>query len=626
MSAQSGAKGFLIAIGVVAVATGVRWLLVPLLGEELPALTYYLAVLWVAWVATLGPALTALLLGAAASFLFMPHGLATPHLVDLIRYLVVGAAAIVAMRSALVRAERDQARLSETIRQSLAAQSALTESERRFSTLIGQMRDYAIFFIDGSGRATSWNEGVKRVLGYDEEEFIGQDLTERIFAPEDVRHGVPQRELATAAERGTANNDRWMVRKDGTRFYAMGVTVARRDEEGRLVGFAKIMRDQTDRQRLEDLLGDTARHLAEVNQRQSHFLAMLSHELRNPLAPIRIAAEILRIPGRSEQESKEAIEMIYRQVGQLVRLVDDLLDVNRIRSGKVVLRRERFDLSIAVTHAIEAAKAYCLDNPITVDFPGEPVSVEGDAARLTQVVSNLLHNACKFTPNRGRVHVTLSKESSQAVVRVEDTGIGIAPENLERIFEMFEQAAGDHSEGGLGIGLTLSRSLVEMHDGKLEVRSDGLRKGSEFTMRLPLADADHQREEAPRVPVEAGGVRRNVLVVDDNRDAVESLATVVRLNGHEVHCAHDGEEAVALEREHNPDIVLLDIGLPKLDGYEVARRIRARRGSNGVKIVAITGWGQEEDVRRSRAAGFDAHVTKPIDYPVLLDLLRGQTP
>jgi len=626
MNAHSGAKGFLIAVGAVAVATGIRWLLAPLVGEELPALTYYLAVLWVAWVATLGPALTALFLGAAASFIFMPQGPATPYLVDLIRYLVVGSAAAVAMRSALVRAERNQARLSETMRQSLAAQSALTESERRFSTLIGQMRDYAIFFIDGSGRATSWNEGVKRVLGYDEEEFIGQDLTEKIFPPEDVRRGVPQRELATAAERGTANNDRWMLRKDGTRFYAMGVTVARRDDEGRLVGFAKIMRDQTDRQRLEDLLGDTARHLAEVNQRQSHFLAMLSHELRNPLAPIRIAAEILRIPGRSERESKEAIEMIYRQVGQLVRLVDDLLDMNRIRSGKVVLRRERFDLSIAVTHAIEAAKAYCLHNPITVDFPGEPVSVEGDAARLTQVVSNLLHNACKFTPNGGRVHVTLSKESSQAVVRVEDAGIGIEPENLERIFEMFEQAAGDRSEGGLGIGLTLSRSLVEMHQGKLEVRSEGSGKGSEFTVRLPLADTEHERVDAPAAPVQAEGVRRNVLVVDDNRDAMESLATVVRLNGHEVHCAHDGEEAVAQERKHNPDIVLLDIGLPKLDGYEVARRIRARRGSNGLKIVAITGWGQEEDVRRSREAGFDAHVTKPIDYPVLLDLLRGQTP
>ena len=317
---------------------------------------------------------------------------------------------------------------------------------------------------------------------------------------------------------------------------------------------------------------------------------------------------------------------MQRQVGHMVRLVDDLLDVSRISRGKIELRKEPVELASVVNHAVEAVRPLCesMDHELTVTLPPKPTYLNADPTRLAQVVGNLLNNACKFTEKGGRIRLTVERDGKQAVIRVQDTGIGIAAEQLPRIFEMFTQVdtSLERSRDGLGIGLTLVKNLVEMHDGTVEARSAGVGQGSEFVVRLPLLS-----EPLPALPQQPSGVKpvatvqRRILVVDDNRDAAESLAMLLKLSGHEVHTAHDGLEAVEAAAKFQPDVILLDIGLPRLNGYEAARRIREQQRDKGLMLVALTGWGQEEDRRRSEEAGFDAHLVKPVDLAALSKLL-----
>jgi signal transduction histidine kinase/CheY-like chemotaxis protein len=413
--------------------------------------------------------------------------------------------------------------------------------------------------------------------------------------------------------------------------------------------------------------------LRKSDRRKNEFLAMLAHELRNPLAPIRNALEILRLTGGSREAVQSASEMIDRQIGQMVQLVDELLDVSRISRGKIELRRGPVELASVVNHVAEAARPLLESKGLnfTVTLPPQPVYLRADPVRLVQVVGNLLNNACKFTDKGGSIWLTaevvasgekrdekeesvdggaklsatqgtgdpgseglrlVSPHSPLVTIRVRDTGIGIAADQLPRVFDMFMQVntSLERTQGGLGIGLTLAKTLVELHGGTLGVHSSGPGQGSEFVVRLPLASnewrvtSDENKEAAGDVlaphpsPLAA---KRRILVVDDNEDSAESLTVLLKLSGNETQTAYDGLEAVEAAATFRPDVILLDIGLPELNGYEVARKIREQPWGKKMALVALTGWGQEEDRRRSQEVGLNHHLTKPVDPAALTKLL-----
>jgi PAS domain S-box-containing protein len=367
--------------------------------------------------------------------------------------------------------------------------------------------------------------------------------------------------------------------------------------------------------------------LREADRRKDEFLAMLAHELRNPLAPIQNAVHILREKGPPVPELDWARDVIERQLSQLSRLVDDLLDVSRITQGRIELRKQRIDLTAVVHDAVEASAPQIerAGHDLTVELPPEPLQLDADPTRITQVLMNLLNNAAKFTDPGGLIRLVAERDDDQLVIRVRDNGIGIPAPMLQRIFEMFMQAdrSLERSQLGMGIGLTLVRWLVALHGGTVEAQSGGPGLGSEFTVRLPLDESPQQTPQAPLANsvAEPAAVRR-VLVVDDNRDAAESLAILLGLKGYELRTVHDGVSAIGEVAQFRPDVVLLDLGLPGLNGYEVARRIRDQQGDE-VVLVAVTGWGAEDDRRRSAAAGFDHHLTKPVDLEMLSELIAS---
>jgi len=371
------------------------------------------------------------------------------------------------------------------------------------------------------------------------------------------------------------------------------------------------------------------RSIREADRRKDEFLAMLAHELRNPLAPISNAVEIMRLRGPEHSELDWARDVIARQVQHLVRLVDDLLDVSRITRGKIRLKLEPIDLAAVVSNAVETSRPLIEGrrHRFVADMPTEAIWVKADPARLAQVLANLLNNAAKYTEEGGSIRISVARDGGQAVVRVRDSGVGIPPEMLAGIFDLFTQVDRtlDRSQGGLGIGLTLVQRLVQMHGGSVEAQSDGPGQGSEFVVRLPMLTAFQPPRLATPPPAEresaAGHLR--ILVVDDNADAAVSLSMLLRLDGHEVHMVHSGPAALDAVRELRPDVVMLDIGLPEMDGYEVARRLRAEPGGADLSLVAVTGYGQDEDQRRCRAAGFDHHLVKPVDPQALSTLLTS---
>ena len=378
-----------------------------------------------------------------------------------------------------------------------------------------------------------------------------------------------------------------------------------------------------ERIRVEESLRQSQETLLVADCRKDEFLAMLAHELRNPLAPISNAVQVLRFTGGDGKAVQSAAEMIERQVGQMVRLVDDLLDVSRISRGKIELRKERIELASAVYHAVEAARPNCerMDHELTVALPPQPMYLNADRARLAQVVGNLLTNACKFTDKGGRICLTVEREGVQAVIRVRDNGIGIAADQLPRIFDMFTQldTSLERSVSGLGIGLTLVKNLVELHGGTVGAHSAGIGHGSEFTVRLPiLVETPKLSPPEPTASEPTPTTARRILVVDDNRDSATSLVMLLELSGHEMHTAYDGLEAAATFRPH---VVLLDIGLPKLNGYEAARQIREQLWGKDMVLVALTGWGHKEARQKSRDAGFNGHIVKPVELPALVKLL-----
>jgi PAS domain S-box-containing protein len=369
----------------------------------------------------------------------------------------------------------------------------------------------------------------------------------------------------------------------------------------------------------------------EADQRKDEFLATLAHELRNPLAPIRNAVELMRLRGTDDEELGWARDAIDRQTQHLTRLVDDLLDVSRITRGKVELRKHRVNLNSILNRAVETVRPLIdeQEHRLEVSLPDEIVELDADPTRLEQIFSNLLNNAAKYTEQGGRIWLTAELVAGEVTVRVKDTGIGMTAEFLPRVFDMFVQAEHHHgrAQGGLGIGLSLVHRLVKMHGGSIAAFSEGLGKGSEFVVTLPItAPVLDVAASLPNDAVQPGmRMNRQILVVDDNVDAAVSLAMLLRRLGQNVRIAHEGETALALFDERLPDLVFLDIGLPRVDGYEVARRMRSRVGSDSVILIALTGWGQLDDRRRSQEAGFDAHITKPVDQATLRKILAQAT-
>jgi signal transduction histidine kinase len=371
--------------------------------------------------------------------------------------------------------------------------------------------------------------------------------------------------------------------------------------------------------------------LKEADRHKDEFLAVLAHELRNPLAPIRNAVEIMRRSALTDPQLSWSRDVIERQVKHLTRLVDDLLDVSRITRGNINLSRESVAVSTIVARAIETIQPLIAEqrHELIVEVTDESLEVEGDLTRLTQVLGNLLNNAAKYTDPGGSIAVSAHRANTDVEIRVRDNGIGIPPELLPRLFQLFTQVDGaaHRAQGGLGIGLALVRQLVQMHGGTVTAYSKGPGHGSEFLIRLPLRVRVYREAAAAlgtaTVPHRDGVARKGhrILLADDNRDALDSLATLLQCDGHEVHTAADGAEALEVAAECHPDVVLLDIGMPKLDGYEVARRIRAEPWGKATILIALTGWGQDEDRRRSREVGFDSHLVKPLDPEALSTLL-----
>jgi signal transduction histidine kinase/CheY-like chemotaxis protein len=373
-------------------------------------------------------------------------------------------------------------------------------------------------------------------------------------------------------------------------------------------------------------IGGRVKVLGEAGRRKDDFLATLSHELRNPLSPIRAGIHILRLPDGLSQAAT-ILPMMERQLHHLTHLLDDLLDASRIARGKLALQVEPIDLGEAVQAAVEANRALIgqMRHELTVSLPAEPVTLEADPVRLAQVFSNLLNNAAKYTPPGGRIGLTGARQGDAVEVTVSDNGVGISREHLASIFDMFTQieAHASKSQGGLGIGLALVKSVVALHGGAIEVRSEGQGRGSEFRIRLPVRSARAPAPPAPpgRRPERRRMERQRVLVVDDNADVASTLSTVAQLLGHEVRVAHGGEAALALAEGFRPQTILLDLGMPGVDGYDVCRRIRAQSWGKEVKVIAVTGWGQKEDRLQSAAAGFDEHLVKPVAPGTLVELL-----
>ena len=506
------------------------------------------------------------------------------------------------------------------------AEEALRQSEERYRSLTQAIAS-VVWTTDADGRFVtpqpSWVE------------YTGQTWDEyRDFGWVNALHSDDRKRVR--ALWNAARDDQTLFHLDGRlwhvasgayrHFEARGVPIL--NASGILREWIGTFLDVEDRTVAETALRQLAADLSDADHRKNEFLAVLAHELRNPLAPIRSGLDVLRQSDRNSEAFVTTSAMMERQLAHIVRLVEDLLDVSRISRGKIELRRERIDLASAVKHAVEASRELvdCMHHELTVVLPSRPIYLHADHTRLAQVMGNLVNNACKFADAGGRIVLSVAQEGPQAVISVRDSGVGIAADHIPRIFEMFAQVEStiDRSASGLGIGLTLVKTLVELHGGTVEVRSDGIGHGSEFVVQLPImADvqsvAPPTAHDAPSPAV----VARRILVVDDNVDAATSLAMLLTLSGHVTHLAHDGVDAVGQSALFKPDLVLMDIGLPQLNGYEAARQIREQPGGEHIGLVALTGWGQEQDRQKSRDAGFNAHMVKPVALDALLALIAS---
>jgi len=485
----------------------------------------------------------------------------------------------------------------------------------------------AIIVRDMEGQIRYWNHGAAELYGWSREEALGQ-----------ISHVLLQTKFVTPIEELTEvlhRTGRWVgelihTRRDGQRITVHARKTMDYDADGNPAAVLENLTDITERRALEDALAARAEELARADRSKDEFLAMLAHELRNPLAPLRNAAEILQTVNATGHERKRAQQIIGRQIDNMSRMIDDLLDVSRITEGKIELRKKPVPLEAILTAATSLVRADCAarHQDLAVSMPAEPVFLHADATRLEQVFNNLLGNACKYSGDG--CHITLSAERAagveppEVIVRVRDDGAGIAPELLPRVFDLFVQAtrALDRAHGGLGIGLTLVSRLVKLHGGSVEAHSEGLGQGSEFVVHLPILR--RPPPPAPLPPPVARETSRRILIVDDNTDSAGSMAMLQTRRGHVTRTAFTGPDALTAAAEFLPDVVLLDIGLPGMDGYEVARHLRAMPALAGVFLIAMTGYASPEDLLAAKQAGFDEHLVKPVDLDTLSEWLRSR--
>lgn len=598
-----GAVAYALVAGALVAAAALRWALEPELGDELPLVLFILPVVVAALAGGLRLGLLTTAVACAVGVaLFIDHSVTGK---DLMRIgLFLGAGTFVSWVVTVSRLGWQHADATQR-----ASEERLRAENERTVGILESIGD-AFYALDADFRFTYVNRKAEQLWGKRREELLGRTLWDEF--PQAVGSESSDMHIKVMRERQPVQFE--------TRSSILGTWLdvsLYPDTNG---GLACYFRDVTERKRSEEAV-------RAADRRKDEFLAVLGHELRNPLAPLRSGLELLEL-GRDRPELIDRIRsMMERQLGHLVHLVDDLLDLSRITRGEVKLQRMTVDLEKVVAAAIELTQPFIDERGlrVTVAHPAEAAYVFGDFERLTQIVSNLLSNAAKYTAEGGTIEVRTQGTEREALVSVRDTGLGIPEERLEEIFEMFTQVPEHRAHmggGGLGIGLALSRRLAELHGGTLEAASAGLGMGSEFTLRLPLVETSAVEIKHPAAEgTEARSSPRRVLVVDDNVDAADSLRLVLDLQGHETEVAYDPASALRAVEQFAPDCVLLDIGLPGIDGYETARRIRALPGGDRMRLIAVTGWGQQEDQRRARAAGFDAHLTKPVESSAVSALL-----
>ncbi len=506
-----------------------------------------------------------------------------------------------------------------------AAAEKLRESEDRLRAATAAVSDL-IWTNNADGLMESEQPGWGDFTGQSRDEYQGYGWSKAVH-PEDAQPTLDEWNRAVAEKRSFIFEHR-VRRRDGQWRHCSVRAVPVSNADGTIREWVGVHADITDRKRNEEKLRRLAAELSEADRRKDEFLATLAHELRNPLAPIRNGLELIKLAGGRAATVERARSMMERQLTQMVRLVDDLMDVSRISTGKLELRKERVPLATVLNSAVETSRPLIekMGHELTVTLPKQPVTVDADMTRLAQVFINLLNIAAKYSDRGGHIQLTVEHQGSHVAVTVTDTGIGLAADQLPHIFEMFTQIVGSlaRSQGGLGIGLMLAKRLVEMHGGSVEAKSEGPGMGSEFVVRLPVAieasqaevSGDDDEAVAPKSSL-------RILIVEDNRDGADSLSEMLKMMGNDTRTAYDGQQGVDMAGEYRPDVILLDIGLPKLNGYEACRLIREQPWGKGVALIAMTGWGQDKDRRRSDEAGFDHHLVKPVDPQALMKLIAA---
>ncbi|WP_439555325.1 GAF domain-containing protein [Dyadobacter sp.] len=499
------------------------------------------------------------------------------------------------------------------------AERELQRIEERQSAILGSATDYAIFTLDLDLRVLDWNAGAQFVLGYADQEILGQP-GEIFFVPEDRANGAPEFERRAAIENGRVENERWHLRKDGSRFYGSGVTTPLLDEDGNLIGLLKVLRDLTVQKQGEDAL-------KQADKRKDEFLAMLAHELRNPISTLRNAISVLKITHGIDTAASEIVGMMDKQATHLVRMIDDLLDVSRVTQGKIELKMERLELGPLVANAVKAIKPQfeSRHKQLSLAVLTPELFAKADSTRLSQVVTNLLTNGLRYTEDDGHVWVSVFVENGYGAISIKDNGIGLSNEQQTSVFDLFVQ--GDNSlartQGGLGIGLTLVKQLVEMHGGKVTAKSEGIGHGSDFWVYIPLLDFKEQNQTRTEENLAEKCSSRRILVIDDMEDLATLTAMLLRLKGYEVEISTNGKTGAELVEKLKPSIVLCDIGMPGMDGHQTATQIRQGQWGRGVTLIALSGYGLEEDKQKAKKAGFDGHITKPIDLAEFESLISS---
>ncbi|HEY5102792.1 MAG TPA: ATP-binding protein [Steroidobacteraceae bacterium] len=569
-------------------------------GPPLPALPFVMAIVLAAWAGGLSPGLVATAVGFGVVYFSIQRRIGTGYPFERGALTLFFFATLGVMISALCD-------MLHRYRREAARQARFCEEAHD-----------AIFAWELGGPVLYWNRGADELYGFVRASAFSA-TTHPLLGAEN--RAVFEDVKATLLRTGQWSGELTHRTSDGREVRVESRMRLIRD--GAELTVVEADRDVTERMQ-------TLTALREADRRKDEFLATLAHEIRNPLAPIRNELEIMRVARGNAEIIEHSRAVMERQLAHLVHLVDDLMDVSRITRGKLELRREKLSLDSALQAALETSRPLieAAHHELVLDFPKEPLYVLGDLTRLAQIFSNLLNNAAKYTPPGGNIKLTATRINGEAVIEVRDSGVGIAAEALPDIFEMFAQANRERglAHGGLGIGLALVHGLTEMHGGVVQAESDGAGLGSMFTVRLPALEVDEPHTaNAPLQGADAPVLRRRILVADDNRDAAESLAMLLTMLGHEVRAAHDGAEAVAEADEFRPDLILMDVGMPKLDGLQAATQIRSLPWGAAPVIVALTGWGQEADRKRSKDAGCDEHLVKPLDLERLTALLAQLT-